>query len=133
MVMSKEELIEQFGDPIDLTPVDNEQLLAEGWPVDEDGKDITNAMYGRSHSEETIRLFSEQRTGYKQKEITVARRAAANTGQTRTPEQRRNLALGQIGNPKAPTLIIMKCEVCDKEMNLPNYMRYHKNCEATIS
>lgn len=52
LVMTKEELIEAFGEPID-TSVDPKQLLAEGYGVyDEDGKDTTNVNYGADMSDE---------------------------------------------------------------------------------
>jgi|TARA_Y100000296_G_scaffold41991_1_gene48397 poly-gamma-glutamate capsule biosynthesis protein CapA/YwtB (metallophosphatase superfamily) len=133
LVMTHEEFLELFGEPIDTTPVPTKQLLAEGWPVDENGKDMTNGMYGKKHSQRTLSLLSEQKKGHKQKEITVMRRVAKNIGQKRSAEQRRNLALGQIDNPKAPTLIMMRCDVCDKEMNMPNYNRWHKDCKVNES
>ena len=54
LVMTKEELVELFGEPIDDTPVDPKQLLLEGWYniYDENGKDTTNVNYGRDMSDE---------------------------------------------------------------------------------
>ena len=81
LVMTKEELVELFGEPIDTTPVSVKQLLAEGWPVDENGKDMTNTNYGNRgfhHSEETKQHLSRVITGshpdqsYRTPEISAA-------------------------------------------------------------
>ena len=49
-VMTKEEVEEIFGEPIDVTPVDETQLLAEGWMegvYDENGKNMLHPQYGK--------------------------------------------------------------------------------------
>tara|TARA_Y100000592_G_C5471703_1_gene319841 strand:- start:2781 stop:3212 length:432 start_codon:yes stop_codon:yes gene_type:complete len=63
LVMTKEELVELFGEPIDDTPVDPKQLMAEGWGVyDEDGKDTTNVNYGRDMSGENNPMWGKHHT-----------------------------------------------------------------------
>tara|TARA_Y100000310_G_scaffold7063_1_gene7802 strand:- start:826 stop:1371 length:546 start_codon:yes stop_codon:yes gene_type:complete len=96
-----------------------------GMTVDVSGDN--NPMWGRSHKQETLELFSQQRTGYKQKKTTVERRAAANSGKKRNNAQKRNLALGQINSPKAPSRNIMKCENCGKSMSIMNLARHGHN------
>jgi hypothetical protein len=48
LVMTNKELIKVFGEPIDATTVPTTELLAEGWTLDENGKDITAPCYGKS-------------------------------------------------------------------------------------
>ena len=93
------------------------------------GVDISgeaNPMWNRSHKQTTKEEWSRKRKGVKQTEEHIAKRVAKNTGQKRSAEQKRKLALGQIDNPKAPTLIIMKCEYCGREMNMPNLVKHQR-------
>lgn len=79
-----------------------------------------NPMFGRKHSTETLQLFSEQRTGFKQSEEHIKKRVAKNTGQKRTEEfkQKQSERLKGIKQPKEI------CQYCGKEMSRSNFKKY---------
>ena len=79
-----------------------------------------NGMWGRTHSEETKKLWSEKRKGVKQTSEHIAKRIERNKGQKRTLEQRQTMAKGQLGKKK-PT---HTCEKCGKTMSIMNAKRY---------
>jgi group I intron endonuclease len=79
-----------------------------------------NPMFGRKHSEETLQLFSEQRTGVKQSEEHIKKRVAKNTGQRRTEEFKQKQSMILKGR-KQPT---ETCIYCGKSMSIGNFKKY---------
>lgn len=79
-----------------------------------------NPMYGKSHSEDTLKLFSEQRKGKKQTDSHIKKRAEKNTGKKRSEEFKLNHSkiLKGLKQPK------VKCDFCGKEMSKGNLFRH---------
>lgn len=82
-----------------------------------------NPMYGKNHSEETLKLFSEQRKGVKQSKDHIKKRVDKNTGKKRSEEFKQNHSkiLKGIIHPK------IKCDFCGKEMTKGNIYRHGHN------
>lgn len=79
-----------------------------------------NPMYRKSHSEDTLKLFSEQRKGKKQSDSHIKKRVEKNTGKKRSEEFKLNHSKILKGM-KQP---IIKCKFCGKEMSKGNIFRH---------
>lgn len=82
-----------------------------------------NPMFGKNHSEKTLKLFSEQRKGKKQSLTHIEKRVAKNIGKKRTEEFKENHSkiLKGLIHPKE------KCLFCDKKMSIGNIYRHGHN------
>jgi len=79
-----------------------------------------NPMFGRTHTEETKKKWSEKRKGTIQTEEHVRKRVEKIKGKTRTPEQRKNISDRLKGKPKPK----ITCSFCGKSMNKGNLVRH---------
>ena len=79
-----------------------------------------NPMFGKKHSEETLKLFSKQRSGIKQSEEHIKKRVDKNTGKKRTEEfkQKQSEKLKGLKHPKEC------CQYCGKKMSKANFIKY---------
>lgn len=79
-----------------------------------------NPMFGKNHSEETLKLFSEQRKGVKQSAEHIKKRVNENTGKKRSEEFKQNHSkiLKGLIHPKET------CIFCGKEMTKGNIYRH---------
>lgn len=79
-----------------------------------------NPMFGRNHSENTLKLFSEKRKGKKQSPEHIQKRVESNTGKKRTDEFKKN----QSRILKGRILPKEKCVFCGKDMSKGNIYRH---------
>jgi len=88
LVTTKEELIEVFGEPIDVTPLSRDVLIAEGYdrPFDEEGKLMSHWNYGgynldhsnKSNSQSNLYRLYNTEQGKQQREALGKRQKGSN-------------------------------------------------------
>lgn len=90
---------------------------------------------GWNPSTQTRELWSDQRTGIKQKQSHIDKRTAQNTGKSRNETQKRNLTIGAIrrrGNKDLKMKIIEELETTEYYSDLPKMLSKKYKCDSRI-